>query len=151
MDALDVAILALRLALVLLLYLFLAVVVRLAARGLNASAQPVRPARPLPQAATELQLIVEQPAASSLPPGRVILVRDGMTLGRADAAGVVLADPTVSAEHARIARQGSAWTITDLRSTNGTLLNQHRVDGEAPLSVGDVLALGNVQLRVVAT
>jgi FHA domain len=146
-DALDVAILALRLALVLLLYLFLAVVVRLAARGLNA---PVQASSGAPRAA-ELQLLVEEPAASALPAGGVIAVHDGTTLGRAERAGVLVADPTVSAEHARIAWRGRTWTVADLGSTNGTLLNERPVDGEAPLAPGDLLALGNVRLRVVAT
>ncbi|MBV9169955.1 MAG: FHA domain-containing protein [Chloroflexi bacterium] len=149
MDALDVAILALRLALVLLLYLFLAVVVRLAARGLNASAPASAPVAA--QRTAELQLLVEDPASSALPAGGVIGVPDGATLGRAERAGLVLADPTVSAEHARIRRQGRRWTVADLGSTNGTLINDRRVDREAPLADGDILALGNVRLRVVAT
>jgi hypothetical protein len=127
--------------------------VRLAARGLNASAPAaVVPQRAMePQRSVELQLLVEEPASSTLPPGGVIAVPDGTTLGRAERAGLMLADPTVSSEHARIRRKGRRWTVADLGSTNGTLVNERPVTGEAPLADGDTLALGNVRLRVVGT
>src|SRR5919199_3170607 len=108
MDPLDLAILALRLALVLVLYLFLLSVVRAATRTLRAESTP--PARPRAvqkaagQKVTRLQLVVVEPGSSGLPPGELIEVADGATLGRAGQATVVVADPTVSAQHARVER-----------------------------------------------
>jgi pSer/pThr/pTyr-binding forkhead associated (FHA) protein len=84
-----------------------------------------------------------------LPPGQVIEVSDGATLGRAERASLVLADPAVSAEHARFALLEGEWIIADLGSTNGTLVNQALVRGEAALEPGDVVSLGNVRLKVV--
>ena len=141
MDALDVAILALRLALVLVLYLFLVVVVRLAARGLQAESE--RPA------ARQLRLRVLDPGDSGLPRGRVISVPDGATLGRAERAVIVVADPAVSAEHVRLVRSGTRWIVADLGSTNGTLVNDTPMRDQAALAPGDVLGLGNVRLQVV--
>jgi FHA domain len=155
MDPLDVAILALRLALVLVLYLFLLSVVRAATRTLRAESPP--PARPQPvqkapaQRPTRLRLVVVEPGSSGLPPGELIEVADGATLGRAGQASVVVADPTVSAQHARVERlDGNAWMVVDLGSTNGTLVNQALVQGDAALAPGDVLGLGNVRLQVVS-
>ena len=152
MDPLDVAILALRLALVLILYLFLLVVLRTATRMLRAA--PEAPPRAAAAAARRsldgrLRLLVIDPGSSDLPPGELIEVPDGGTFGRADRASVVVSDPTVSSEHARIKRLGNEWVVTDLGSTNGTLVNQALVEADAALAPGDVLGLGNVRLKVV--
>jgi Inner membrane component of T3SS, cytoplasmic domain len=146
-DLIDVAILLLRLALIALLYLFLWLVVRTAWRGLEATPQPQHAAAH--QRAAGLRLLVLEPGASDLPPGGVIEVSDGATLGRAERASIVVADPAVSAEHARLLRLQGEWVITDLGSTNGTLVNQALVQGEAALEPGDVVGLGNVRLKVV--
>jgi hypothetical protein len=138
-DPLEVAIGALRLALVLVLYLFLITVVRLAMRSLNP---------PVAEPAL-LRLQVLEAGSSALEPGSVLALSEGATLGRAERASVVIADPTVSAEHARLQRQGVRWMVADLGSTNGTLVNQQRVQGQQPLAPGDTISLGNVRLRVV--
>jgi hypothetical protein len=142
MDLLDLLILALRIALVALLYLFLLVVMRTAARGLRGAPR----AAPVP---ASLQLVVVEPGDTHLRAGQAIEVADGATLGRQQAE-VTLADPAVSAEHARIRRIGRAWVVSDLGSTNGTRVNDARVNGEMPLAHGDVLTLGNVRLQVNA-
>src|SRR5438105_12240995 len=116
MDALDVVILALRLALVGLLYLFLLSVMRFAARGLRTAPAVARP----PADSAELRLIVVDAGGAALRAGQVVRLNDGATLGRGTAADVVLADSTVSAEHARVFRVGRAWVVSDLGSTNGT-------------------------------
>jgi Inner membrane component of T3SS, cytoplasmic domain len=144
MDLLDLLILALRLALVALLYLFVVSVMRMAARGLRP--QPPRAV----EAVATLRLVVLEPGASDLAPGQAIEIFDSAILGRGGRADVVLADAAISAEHARISRVGRAWLISDLGSTNGTRLNDSRVDGDLPLAHGDVLTLGNVRLRVGA-
>src|SRR5947209_14671062 len=147
MDLLDLLILALRIVLVALLYLFLASVMRMAASGL-------RPRRtrgvvePVPVPVPVLRLVVLESGSSDLVPGQAVELKDAAILGRADRADVVLADPAISSEHARVSRVGRAWVISDLGSTNGTRLNDRRVDGDVPLALGDVVALGNVRFRV---
>lgn len=145
-DAVDLVILALRLVLVALLYLFLAAVLRMAAGGLRAPR--ATDAKPSPQAG--LRLVVVEPARSSLRAGQVVEIDAGSTLGRAQRANVVVADPSVSAEHARVDRVGRAWVVTDLGSTNGTRVNAARVSGKTPLTNGDVLELGAVRMQVLA-
>jgi pSer/pThr/pTyr-binding forkhead associated (FHA) protein len=146
-DLLDLAILALRLALVGVLYAFLVVVLRAAGRGLHGS-------RPEPSSAlarranVELQLIVLEPANSGLTTGQVLEASDGTTLGRAAHAELLIADSAVSAEHARVSRVGREWMVRDLGSTNGTLVNDARVNGQTRLNHGDVLTLGGVRFTV---
>jgi pSer/pThr/pTyr-binding forkhead associated (FHA) protein len=144
MDLLDVAILALRLALVLVLYVFLLSVVRLSARALRPS-----PVEQAPRRTRPLRLIVVEPGTSNLQAGSTLVVADATTLGRAERVGLLIADPAISSEHARIWRNGSHWMVADLGSTNGTLLNDASLDGERPLATGDVLGLGTVRLQVV--
>jgi len=155
-DLVDVAILALRLALVLVLYLFLWLVVRTAWRGLQprtevqeAAAPHTVVVQPVEPRTLGLRLLVLETGDSDLPLGEVIEVADGATFGRAERASVVVADPAVSGEHARLQRLQGEWVITDLGSTNGTLVNQTLVQGEAALVPGDVVGLGNVRLKVV--
>ncbi len=143
MDGIDVLILVLRLAFVALLYVFLVLVLRVAARGLR------QPSATSVRSADELRLRVIEPGATNLAPGEVIAVVDGATLGRGEAADLVLTDTAVSAEHARVARAGRRWTVTDLGSTNGTRVNDNVVRKQAQLRDGDVLTLGTVRLQVV--
>ncbi|MFN7974298.1 MAG: FHA domain-containing protein [Acidobacteriota bacterium] len=68
-----------------------------------------------------------------------------MTLGRRDA-DVVLDDPDVSRLHAVIERNESGVVLTDLRSTNGTYVNDAKV-AVAVLNHGDVIRLGATEIR----
>lgn len=146
MDWLDVAILGLRIAFVALLYVFLLLVMRAARRGL---VEPVTHSGVSDRKESRrLRLLVIEAGASAFKPGELVEVDDGSTLGRTARADVVLGDPTVSSEHARVNRVGRAWVVTDLGSTNGTTVNATRVSGSVPLAEGDVLALGSVRLRV---
>lgn len=64
------------------------------------------------------------------------------TVGRERAASdIVLRDPNVSRSHAQITCSGQDWSIEDLNSTNGTLVNNRRVT-RSPLRDGDVLTFG---------
>lgn len=72
---------------------------------------------------------------------RFVLSGDSIVLGRSDDSHIVLDDVTVSRTHARITRIGSNWKIEDLKSLNGTYLNQERVD-RADLKAGDELQIG---------
>ncbi|HYO11871.1 MAG TPA: GAF domain-containing protein [Thermoanaerobaculia bacterium] len=58
-------------------------------------------------------------------PARVIILPDGCetVVGRDPDCGVVLADDRVSRHHAVFAANGSGWSLTDLASKNGTVLD----------------------------
>jgi hypothetical protein len=70
---------------------------------------------------------------------------DVVTIGRADDNAIVLADPEVSAHHARIAwdaRRG-VYYIEDLGSVEGTYVNERSIGGPVKLHHGDVIRVGN--------
>lgn len=75
--------------------------------------------------------------------GQLVLVeQDGLVLGRAADADLVVEDPSVSGHHARVFRASDAgYRVADLRSTNGTFVNGRRVDMSA-LKTSDRLQLG---------
>ena len=79
-----------------------------------------------------------------LPDGTRVPVTDEMTLGRAPGSTLVLADPTVSRAHARIA----AGVLEDVGSSAGTFVDDARIDGPAALRDGARIRLGTFQIGV---
>ena len=79
--------------------------------------------------------------------GRIVALPSQMvSIGRAPDNDVVVGDPATSGHHGRIeVRTGSFW-ISDLGSTNGTLVNGEPVI-EKQLSDNDMIAIGQNTLR----
>ncbi|HLX11085.1 MAG TPA: adenylate/guanylate cyclase domain-containing protein [Thermoanaerobaculia bacterium] len=71
-------------------------------------------------------------------------------LGRGSDNDVVLADVSVSRNHAEIRRGPDGWHIHDLRSTNGIEINRVSVRS-APLRPGDRITIGVFELAVEST
>ncbi len=70
-------------------------------------------------------------------------------IGR-EASGLALAfDAVASRRHARLEPVGTGWQVTDLGSTNGTMVNGAKVT-TAMLRPGDVLTIGSTQFRLEA-
>ena len=93
--------------------------------------QGVRPTR---------ALLVAEGRRHVIPPG-------GGLIGRSRECDIVLADANVSRRHAEV-RPGTAgtWTIADLGSTNGVLVNGRRTSGAQALHPGDRIALGTADI-----
>ncbi|HET7294988.1 MAG TPA: FHA domain-containing protein [Vicinamibacteria bacterium] len=66
-------------------------------------------------------------------------------VGRAKANDVVLDDVSISAQHCRVRFEDGRFVLHDLKSTNGTFVNEQRVSRHA-LEPGDVVKLGETQL-----
>ncbi len=66
---------------------------------------------------------------------------DSIMIGRDRACSIVLSHPAVSRRHARITLSGKAFVLEDLKSANGTFVNNARVD-RANLKAGDVVRFG---------
>ena len=74
--------------------------------------------------------------------------RDQVFIGRAAGCDCRLRQDTVSRRHALLLRRQDRWTIEDLGSLNGTLLNGWRVVIPTEVRPGDVLTFGEVACRV---
>lgn len=87
------------------------------------------------------------PRALLLVGGRRLLVApEGAVIGRSRDCDVVLDDAGISRRHAHIRPTAQGWTIEDLRSTNGVLLNGERLRGSRPLQIGDRIELGSTEI-----
>ncbi len=79
--------------------------------------------------------------------GRIVAVPNQMvTFGRAPDNDIVVGDPATSGRHGRIEVRGGAFWISDLGSTNGTLVNGEPVI-ERQLNHGDLIAIGQNTIR----
>lgn len=97
------------------------------------AAVPVAAAQP--QAAEQkptLLVIIDGPLAGTSVP----LNNGVITLGRASSNNVVLDDEFVSSHHARVYPDPTtdSWAIEDLHSTNGTVVNQQRINAPTILA-----------------
>ncbi|MBI4927108.1 MAG: FHA domain-containing protein, partial [Anaerolineae bacterium] len=90
-------------------------------------------------------MIYNQPVAA--PAGEMRPIRFGektlIQIGRDPGNDVVLESPTVSRFHAQIERVGHRYRLVDLRSANGTFVNDRRVDEkEVWLNENDSIRIG---------
>jgi hypothetical protein len=76
---------------------------------------------------------------------RLVLSGSRVLVGRSRECDFMLDDPNVSRQHAELRREGEAWVIADLGSTNGVKVNGNRVR-EAALRPGDEITLGLARL-----
>jgi hypothetical protein len=141
----EAVILLLRIAVVALIYLFLASIALAAARELRALARVTSTPN---QGRRGGHLVVVQPGATSLTLGEALPLRAVTRLGRGSQNTIVLDDTFISAEHAVIVQRDGGWWLTDRGSTNGTAVNDRPVKGEVGLQSGDVVAIGDVRLKV---
>jgi FHA domain len=150
--AVETVLLLLKVAFLVLLYLFIWRIVRTASRDLR-----------LPQDTIMLAPGVGGvPAAQRLELGRLVVQKsptldDGLafeldsraiTIGRGGQNDVVLdGDEFASAQHARVEpRRDGVW-VHDAGSTNGTYVNGQRIDRPRRLTVGDIVRVGETDLR----
>lgn len=76
---------------------------------------------------------------------RVEVKGTSLSFGRHNKSDVVLPDRTISSNHARITVVREDCFLEDLRSTNGTYVNQQQVERHL-LEDGDVIGLGKYQI-----
>jgi pSer/pThr/pTyr-binding forkhead associated (FHA) protein len=88
------------------------------------------------------------------PSGRelVPLTGERVTVGKASTNAVALEhDPTVSRLHAILENHGSAWSIRDVGSRNGTFVNGDKITAERVLRSGDEVRVGKSRVVYLET
>ena len=151
--AVEEALLVLKLAFLVLLYLFIWRIVRSAARDVR------MPQESFVLAPGSVPGLGEEPRAQS---GRLVVVKSpaleeddelvldsaALLLGRGSGNDVNLArDEYASSNHARVEpRRDGVW-VEDVGSTNGTYLNGIRLTNAKRLTPGDILRVGETELR----
>ena len=143
--AVDTVLLALKIGFLGLLYLFIWRIVRTASRDLAPSRQSGIVNVPPPLRSGRL-IVVKSP---ELDEGEDFELNSSqLTIGRGRQNDIALPnDDYTSARHARFEpRQDGVW-VQDLGSTNGTYLNGARLERPRRLTVGDVVRIGDTDLR----
>jgi len=151
--AVEEALLVLKLAFLVLLYLFIWRIVRSAARDVR------MPQESFVLAPGSVPGLGEQPQIQS---GRLVVVKSpaldeddellldsaALLVGRGSGNDVNLArDEFASSNHARVEpRRDGVW-VEDVGSTNGTYLNGIRLTQAKRLTPGDILRVGETELR----
>lgn len=134
----DIVLLVGRLLLLALLYLFLFAAVR---TGVGI----VRGAGPGSKRAGLALKVLDGPRELR---GTRVAIEGPIVIGRTPGADIVIADDFISSQHARVVPSGEGAILEDLGSTNGTILNGHKIAGPSMLGAGDEIDLGSVTLKV---
>ncbi|HEX2096626.1 MAG TPA: FHA domain-containing protein [Solirubrobacterales bacterium] len=144
---------ALKFGFLAVLYLFLLGVARSALKDLRGTIAPARDATgfhavaPLADApaATDAWLVALR--GGGLREGERFDLIGGLSIGRSGEADLRIDDRYASGVHARIFSRDGRTYVEDMSSTNGTLLNDAQLHGEAELIDGDVVRIGDTEFR----
>jgi pSer/pThr/pTyr-binding forkhead associated (FHA) protein len=79
---------------------------------------------------------------------RTVRLGSPTEIGRGNGCAIRLEDTYVSQMHARLADRDGAWYVEDLGSTNGTYLNDRRVQAPVEVHAGDVVRVGKTVLEL---
>jgi hypothetical protein len=95
----------------------------------------------------EIQARRRTPRALLVVGGRRLLVPPaGGVIGRSRDCEIVLDDAGVSRHHAELRPAGDGWTIADVGSTNGVLVNGEEIRAAHSVHSGDRLELGSTEI-----
>jgi len=154
LDALaaEETLLILKIAFVVLLYVFIVLVVRTATKGMAEAPQEsiVLGAAEAAELRAELRRPARFVVVAGTGPraGASIEVARPTVIGRDAGSGIHLDDEYASARHARVDPRPDGVWIEDLGSTNGTYVNGERVIGAREVAPGDVVRIGETELRL---
>ena len=144
---------ALKFGFLAVLYLFLLWIARSALKDLRRTVSPapdatgyhVAPGFDDRGVSEDAWLIAER--GGGLKAGERFDLFGGLSIGRAADADVRIEDRYASGLHARIYSRAGHYYVEDMNSTNGTLLNDATVSGEAELRAGDLIRIGDTEFR----
>ncbi len=78
-------------------------------------------------------------------PSEYALLKDEVTLGRGEDNDVVIPHASVSRAHARLMRRNGGFELMDLGSTNGSYVDERKVQGSVFVSPGSQVRFGDIR------
>lgn len=93
--------------------------------------------------------VIDSPDSLSLSIGSVYPLRDETILGRNKSNDIVIKDPFVSSRHVKLFIKDERLFVEDLKSLNGTFLNDIKLSKVQELSNNDELKIGRVLFKVI--
>lgn len=93
--------------------------------------------------------VLEPGENSNLKKGGVIPVMGALSIGRKEDNRLILSNPYVSGHHARIYLKNGEYTLEDLGSTNGVIINNKKLENKCILKPGDEIKIGSSVFKVI--
>lgn len=81
--------------------------------------------------------------------GEVYILEKDVTIGRGTQNSIVLRDPYISKNHAKISIDEDEYFLEDLNSANGTLINDENIEDVVKLKDGDRIKFGQVEFLFI--
>ncbi len=151
--AYDPVSVALKFGFLAVLYLFLLVIARSALKDLRRTASPapdqtgIHQVAPYAEVARGVDAYLVAERGGGLERDERFDLIGGLSIGRSKEADIQIADRYASSIHVRVFSDGGRHFAEDMQSTNGTLLNGARLEGEAELRDGDTIEIGDTAFR----
>ncbi|MFH1422931.1 MAG: adenylate/guanylate cyclase domain-containing protein [Planctomycetota bacterium] len=73
------------------------------------------------------------------------LIKSHFTIGRAPNNDFIIIGKQASREHAKIEEVNNRHVLSDLGSSNGSFINNHKVEGKTFLNDGDIIKIGEIE------
>ena len=93
--------------------------------------------------------VIQTGVNSTLEQGSVVPIRGIITLGRKPENTIVLTEPFVSGNHAKIYAKNNNLYVEDLNSTNGVYVNNERIQEKYKLVADDEVKIGSAIVKVL--
>lgn len=76
------------------------------------------------------------------------VIEKSLIVGRADICDIYFDDPRMSRQHFSLEQKGEELFVTDLNTTNGTMVNGIRIRQRRKLNAGDIITVGSVEITL---
>jgi len=101
--------------------------------------------KPVPATGRPTRLVVLEPADKS---GSEYILEDEISIGRAATCQIILNDTFISQLHARVLLTKQGVVVEDLGSTNGTFLNNNKIQSSKQAQPGDRIRVGSFLMEL---
>ena len=77
------------------------------------------------------------------------IIDNMITLGRQEDNQIQINDQYISKKHFKLYKEGGEYILIDLNSSNGTYLNERKIEGAVTLKDKDIIQVGNIKFLFV--
>ncbi|EKQ50413.1 MULTISPECIES: FHA domain-containing protein [unclassified Clostridium] len=131
---------------IIILYVIIYYALKIMYRDVKNGGKKRRPSTPKGNLGLE---IINSGEGKDLKDGSIIPIRSDLTIGRKDGNSIVLSDPHVSGNHAKIIVRNDSLYIEDLNSTNGTYVNGNKINNKTKLANKDEIKIGTSVFKIL--
>lgn len=93
--------------------------------------------------------LVKCPPGIKQSPGSILPLTKNSTIGRSSNNTIVINDPYISSNHAKLTIDEGRLYIEDLGSTNNIYVNRKKIQGPQEIKKDDIIRIGKVTFKVI--